>query len=135
MLRKFGLVVVISVCIAGCSTLQNIQKAVEVGTASITNPVTKERLNQLESAAILVFSALDGWKQACIAGAIPDNCKSQIAVVQIYTKQIPPYLAQLRTFVKNNDQVNAVTVFNTLNSLISSVRAKAANNGITITGS
>jgi len=132
MFRKIAIVLTLSFSLGGCSTLQGIVNAVEIGTTSIANPITKERLNQLENVAILVFSALDGWKRACVNGVIPASCKAQIAQVQVYTRQIPPYLNQLRVFVRTNDQVNAITVFNNVTGLISTVRAQAANHGVTI---
>jgi len=132
MLRKISLVLALSLSLGGCAAIQNIQTAVEVGTASIANPVTKDRLNRLENIAILVFTGLNSWRQACINGAIPVSCKAQIDSVQFYTKQIPPYLTQLRAFVKSGDQINAVTVFNNVTALITTVKARASANGVTI---
>lgn len=132
MLRKLSLVLAVSLSLGGCAALQKIETAVSVGTTSIANPVTRERLNQLENIAILVFSGLDGWKQACINGAIPASCKAQIASVQVYTRKIPPYLIQLRLFVKNNDQVNAIVVYNNVMDLISTVKAQAATSGVNL---
>lgn len=138
MLRKLSIVLALSLSLGGCAALQNavttVETAVGIGTASVANPVTKERLNQIENAAIIVFTALNGWKQACVSGAIPASCKAQIAAVQVYTRKIPPYLAQLRVFVKTNDQVNAVVVFNNVTQIISTVRTQAAANGVTIGG-
>ena len=134
MFRKISLVLALSAALvgAGCSTIQNIKTAVDVGTASVVNPVTKERLNQMENVAILVFTGLDSWKQTCINGTIPASCKAQIASVQVYTRQIPPYLTQLRAFVKSGDQINAVTVYNNVMNLIATVKAQAASSGVTI---
>jgi hypothetical protein len=136
-MRKLALVL-LCVALGGCAQLQadwqKFTNAVAVGTASITNPVTKEREYQIENASMLVFSALKAWKDTCAKGLINSNCKAQIAAVQVYTKQIPPYLAQLRQFVDANDQVNAVSVFNTLTDLIATVKSQAASAGVSVGG-
>jgi len=132
MFRKISLVLALSLSLGGCAGLQNIKTAVEVGTTSIVNPITRDRLNQLENIAILVFTGLNSWRQACIDGTIPASCKGQIESAQVYTRKIPPYLTQLRAFVKSGDQVNAITVYNNVMNLITTVKAQAAANGVTI---
>lgn len=131
-MRKIILAVALSLSLAGCGTLQNIQTALQIGTASIANPVTKERLNQIESAITLVFAGLQTWKHSCQQGLLPPSCRDQIAQVQVYTRRLPPYLTQLRTFVRTNDQVNAVVVFNSIVDLVGTVKAQAAAGGVTI---
>ena len=137
MIRKLAIATTLSISLAfgGCQFFGNLETALQVGTTSISNPVTKDRLDQLEQVAVLVFTGLKAWKQSCINGVIPQTCKQQIAAVQVYTRQIPPYLAQLRVFVKTNDQINAIVLFNDITSLIGTVRTQAAAGGINITGS
>jgi hypothetical protein len=113
----------------GCSTLQNIGAAISIGTTSVADPVTPTRLNQLESTLTVVFAGLSTWRTTCLQGVLPPACKSQIAAVQVYTRQIPPYLTQLRAFVKSGDQINAVTMFNNIGTLIATVKAQAAAGG------
>ncbi len=140
MIRKLAIAATLSLSLAlgGCGTLGNTLAGVGTAltglplTTSIANPITKDRLNQLEQAAVLVFTGLNAWKQSCINGVIPATCKAQIAVVQTYTRQIPPYLAQLRLFVKNNDQVNAAILFDNIISLIRTAQSQAAANGVVI---
>jgi hypothetical protein len=131
-MKRIILALTLSLSLAGCATIQAIQTAVELGTASIANPVTKTRLYQMENAIILVFAGLNTWKKSCAQGLINPDCKAQITEAQVYTRQIPPYLAQLRTFVKTNDQVNATVVFNSIVDLVGTVKAKAAAGGVTI---
>jgi hypothetical protein len=133
-MRKLILCAVLALGLAGCSTLDNIKTAISLGTASVTNPVTKTRLNQIESAATIVFAGLGAWKKSCQQGLLPETCKQQIAEVQVYTRQIPPYLTQLRGFVKNNDQVNATIVFNQVTQIIAQVKSQAASSGVSIGG-
>jgi hypothetical protein len=131
-MKRIILALTLSVALAGCATIQAIETAVELGTASIANPVTKTRLNQMEKAVILVFAGLNTWKDLCARGQINVECKDQIGEAQVYTRQIPPYLTQLRVFVKTNDQVNAALVFNSVIDIIGTVKAKAAAGGVAI---
>ena len=133
------LALLLSLSLAGCATpfgttLKNIGTAISVGTTSIANPVTPTRLNQMESAITLVFAGLNAWRTSCIQGVIPASCRQQIAAVQVYTRQIPPYLTKLRVFVKTNDQVNAIAAFNSLADLVDTIKAQAAAGGAPIGG-
>lgn len=131
-IKSLFAVVLLSVSLGGCLTFAELGTAFQLGSASITNPVTKTRLNQMESAVTIVFAGLGAWKKSCVEGLLPESCKQQIAVVQVYTRQIPPYLTQLRTFVKTNDQINATVVFNNLTSLIGTVKTQAAASGVNV---
>lgn len=131
-MRKVFLALTLALSLAGCATFKNIETAVQLGTASIANPVTPTRLNQMESAITIVFAGLNAWKKTCQDGLIPASCRQQINSVQVYTRQIPPYLNQLRTFVRNNDQINATVVFNNVTGLIGTIKSQAAANGVNI---
>jgi hypothetical protein len=134
-MRKLLLALTLAASLAGCSTLSNIETAIELGTASIANPVTRTRLDQMESGIKLVFIGLKTWKTQCDNGnlvGIEPNCKEDIGAVQVYTRQVPPYLRQLRTFVKTNDQVNATVVWNQLFEIINIVKTEAAKGGVKV---
>lgn len=131
-------VALVALSLAGCAgipglpSLQSIETAVQLGTASVANPVTPERMDQAENALVLVFTGLNAWKASCKNGVIPPGCRDQIAAVQVYTRKLPPLLKELRGFVRNNDQVNAFVAFNTFSSLIGTVRTQAAQSGVQI---
>lgn len=118
--------------IPGLPSLQSIETAVKLGTASVDNPVTPARLEQAENALVLVFTGLNAWKASCKNGVIPPSCRDQIASVQVYTRKMPPILAELRVFVRKNDQVNAFIAFNTFSNLVATVKTQAAQNGVEI---
>jgi hypothetical protein len=135
-MKRIILVLTLSVVLAGCANtmaeLKAVETAFQLGTASVANPVTKDRLNQMESAVTLVFAGLEGWKKSCAQALLPPACKDQIGEVQVYTRQLTPYLVQIRTFVKTNDQVNAGVVWNNVVNLISTVKTQAAAGGVVI---
>lgn len=133
-MKKFLAVALVAVSLGGCAQLQALQSAIQIGTATVANPVTPDRLFQMENAAQLIFVGLNTWKTSCKQGVLPVSCKTQIAQVQVYTRQIPPYLTQLRVFVKNNDQINAQVVFNQIGGLISTVKAQAAQASVPLGG-
>lgn len=126
-MRKLLAACLIAFTLSGCAALQNLQDIVSIGTASYSNPVTKERLRKIEAGVSIVFTGLNTWKQSCAQGLINVTCKDQIAAVQVYTRKLPPYLTQLREFVKNDDQVNAIVVYNNIMKIVSTVKAQAAS--------
>lgn len=134
-MKKYLVIGLVAFNLSGCASLPSlhtIETLVQLGSASIANPVTKKRLYQIESAITVVFVGFNTWKDQCKRGTIPASCRDQIDHVQIFTRQLPPYLKQLRTFVKTNDQVNAVVVFNQITETISAVKSAAAVNNIKI---
>lgn len=137
-IRRFIAVAALSIALAaplgGCQFFKNLETFTELGTASAQNPITEQRLQLIQKAAIVVFEGLNAWRDACEAGTINATCREQIRAVQVYSKQIPPYLAQLRKFVRNNDQVNAGVIWTQVTDLIGIVKGKAAEGGINIGG-
>jgi hypothetical protein len=114
---------VLSLALAGCSSIQ-------LPSLSGANPITKPMLYEAEQSAVVLFAGLNAYKQTCAKGAIPVSCKSTILKIQGYTRQIPPYLKQVRAFVRNNDQVNAATAYAALSDLIATAKSVAAQNGV-----
>ncbi len=131
-MRKIIFAIALTLSLGGCASLQNIETAVQLGTASVANPITKTRLDQMESAVTIVFAGLRAWKTSCQQGLIPATCRNQIYQVQVFTRQVPIYLTQLRKFVKTNDQVNAIVVYNNLTGLIGAIKSQAAANGVVV---
>ena len=130
-MRKIIAVTLLTLSLGGCAgmSLEKLQTVAHLGTASVANPVTRERLAAIEQSVTVVFAGLNTWKRLCVAGRINVDCKAQIGAVQVYTRQIPPYLTRLRTFVKTNDQVNAMVVFNQLTDILGDVKSMAARSG------
>lgn len=124
----FAIMGLVALPVGGCALLETVS----VATKSIDNPVTKTDLYNLENAMIVAFAGLETYRRACLAGAADVNCRSNIRKIQIYTRQIPPILSGLRTFVKNNDQVNAVVAYRTVQTLIANFKAAAAANNVEV---
>lgn len=109
--------------LAGLGGCAQLQQATTFVTTGVTNPITKTQLYEAENSAVVVFAGLNAWKQSCVQGALPPSCKDNIRTVQVYTRQIRALLPTLRNFVRQNDQVNAPIVYNTILDLITKVKA------------
>src|SRR5882757_4077823 len=131
-MRKIILVLTLSLGLAGCAQLQMVTEGISLATKSIANPVTKAEEAQVELALDTAVQALLTYKRACIAGSADKNCKANIAQIQAYTRQVPALVSQLRTFVDNNDQINATVVYNQLTALYTNVKGAAAGLGVSL---
>lgn len=130
-MRKIALALVLALSLGGCA---NLRDAVSIGTASVQNPVTRDRLYALEVGVDTVIIGLNAYRKECLAGRVDVNCKQNIRLVQPYVAQLPPLLTRLRRFVKTNDQVNAVSAFNELAGALGDAKGVAAQYGIKLPG-
>ena len=131
-MKKIALVLVMALSLGGCGTLGNIGTGISLVTKSVTNPVTKQEEAQIELSIDAALAVLRGYKQACIQGTADKSCRANIAAIQRYTRQMPPLIAQLRGFVDNNDQVNAVVVYNQLTALYTNFKTSAGQLGYNV---
>lgn len=131
-MRKIVAVVMLAVALGGCAQLQTVGTGISLITKSVTNPVTENELYQIEASVSIVVKALVTYRRACIAGNADVNCRANIAAIQPYTKEVPIYLAQLRRFVRDNDQVNAATAYNTLTTLLTNAKSTAVRLGVNL---
>lgn len=129
-MRKYLAVALVALSLGGCAQLSAVSGGLSLITKTIQNPVTNQELFEIEASARVLVEALLVYRRACIAGSADKNCRANIEAVQPYTKQIDPLLVQLRLFVKNDDQINAVVIYNRLTSLYTTVKSSAAQLGI-----
>jgi len=131
-MRKIIIAITLSLSLAGCAELQAISGGISLATKSITNPVTKDEEAQVELAIDAAVAVLRGYKRACIQGTADKMCRANIKAIQGYTRQMPPLIAQLRGFVDNNDQLNAVVVYNQLVGLYTNFKNAAGSLGYNV---
>lgn len=119
---------------SGCASVERAFGVIGTLTATISNPVTPDMLYSAENAAIIVFAGLSEYRRSCIAGTVPAvagrTCGKIIRQTQTYTRRVPGLLVDLRKFVRTNDQINAIVVYNTVQALIASAHSVAAKNNI-----
>jgi hypothetical protein len=131
-MRRLILALTLSFSLAGCATFDAVTQGISLATKSIANPVTKTEEAQIELALDTAVKLLKVYKQACVQGSADVHCRDNIAQIQAYTRQIPPLVAQLRTFVDNNDQINASVVYNQLTALYTNIKASALGLGVNL---
>lgn len=131
-MRKVALALILSLSLGACAQLQAVTSGISLATKTITNPVTKTEEAQVELALDTAVQALLAYRKACIAGTADKNCRTNIAQIQAYTRQIPPLVAQLRSFVDNNDQINASVVYNQLTALYTNLKSAATQLGVNL---
>jgi len=130
--KRIFLAIIVSLSLAGCASMQAITDGLSLVTASVTNPVTPIKEAQIELALNSAVKVLLTYKRACAAGGADVNCRDNIRQIQVYTRQIKPMVAQLRTFVDNNDQVSAIDAYNELKTLYTNMKAAAASLGVSL---
>jgi hypothetical protein len=131
-MRKIILALTLSLSLAGCAQLQAITGGLSLATASVTNPVTQTKEAEIELAVDSAIQLLKAYKKACVQGTADVHCRANIGQIQAYTRQMTPLVAQLRAFVDNNDQVNAVVVYNQLAALYATMKSAASSLGVSL---
>lgn len=135
-MRKLLIVLALAlpVGLGGCAALDPNGKSIFRGgssfTASIDNPVTPKRLYQVEQGLIAVTEGLLVYKRSCIRQVIDQSCRGVIAQIQVYTRQVRQLLPRLRAFVRANDQVNAIKVYNEVQGIVADINSKRAAAGV-----
>jgi len=118
--------IALSLTLGGCITVGD---AISVVTTDVKNPVTPTMLYNAENAMIVAVSGLVAYKRACIAKLIDRSCRAVVVQLQGYTRKAKPILVELRVFVRNNDQVNAIKAYNVVTRLIANFKQTAARAG------
>lgn len=131
-MKRIVIVLALTLSLGACAQLQTLQNVAKFATATITNPVTKEMEAQIELGFDAALQILLSYRRACIAGTADVNCRRNIEIIQPYTRQAKPLIAQLRSFVDNNDQVNATVAYNQLVALYGNLKRSAAEVGMNI---
>lgn len=120
------LVIVLSLTLGACAG-QSIFAPI---TTSIPNPVTPNMLYDVENGLTVAVTGMIAYKRLCVAKAIDQSCRGVVQTLQGYTRRAKPILVSLRGFVRNNDQVNAITAYQTIQQLLAAFQSTAALNGV-----
>lgn len=131
-MKKYLAIAMVALTLGGCAQLQAISGGLSLVTKSVTNPVTENELYQIEASMQILMTGLVTYRRQCLAGNADKNCRANIEAIQPYTKEVPVYLAQLRTFVKNNDQINAANTYNLLVALYGNAKDTAVRLGVKV---
>jgi hypothetical protein len=130
-MRKIVLALALSLSLAGAGCAPQLAM-LSAATKTIDNPVTKNDLFQIEASIKLVTTGLKTYRRLCLQDAVDKNCRSNIEAIQPYSSQVYPLLAELISFVRTNDQVNAIVVYKRLVNIYTSITTEAAARGISL---
>lgn len=119
-MRKVALALVVAVSLGGCASIQKITSALQ----QTSTYVSKENLYYAENAAIVMFAGLNTYRRSCVQNLIPQSCRQTIGRIQVYTRRIPPALAELRVFVRAGSP-NAIGAYNLVITLIDAAKGEA----------
>ena len=133
-MRKLMLIFPVLLLLGGCAGLAESVIGLPNGilTQSVQNPVSKDTLFRVESGLRVVVAGLQTYKNYCNTRPVGDKCDAVVQQLQAYSRQARPMVAQLRVFVRRNDQVNARVVFTTLKALFAEFQALATREGIPV---
>jgi hypothetical protein len=130
---KIAMVSLAALALAACSVTDATTSLLSGGlnpVASVQNPVTTKQLYQAENTLTVAATALVAYRRSCLRGDIDQKCRAIVAGIQKYTRPAQAAIVSLRGFLRSNDQVNAVKVYNELRDLIASVQSTMSANNI-----
>jgi len=138
------LIILFVLQLGGCAALDSGGTSILKGGTSITAPVanvTPRMVNDIENGAQAAVAGLVGYRRLCIAKTIDRSCRDTIATIQTYTRQLcsafdanhqcaAGIIIDLRRFVAQNDQVNAIAAYKLIQQLIAGVQATRTAAGV-----
>lgn len=130
-MRKLLLTTCLAFSLAGCGN-QSILTGGNCITCDIPNVITMDELYKAENGLIVVEVGMNTYKSLCREGVIPDSCEGILIKLKKYNKIGRTLLKSVRSFVKQNDQINAVIVFGQLKQLILQLQGEATAAGVQI---
>lgn len=136
-MKRFLIVPILALSLAGCAGFPDLTKSVLVGggsiTATVQNPVTREQQAAIEASYQLTASAALSYARLrrCKVGeaASVANLCSQWPVVQklqAYNRVAYKAIVQLRGFMDRNQTISAIGAFNEAQAALSAFKSTAA---------
>lgn len=130
-MKRLLILCAVALTLGGCAQLASELVGFDV-EASANNPVTPDRLLKAEQAGRLAMAGMLTYRRLCILKKIDRSCRDTIAEIQGYSRQLCTsyvggrctvgVLADIRTFVRANDQVSAIKAFNLARDLMHDIQ-------------
>lgn len=120
---KYALVIALGLSVAGCESLSAL-------TGSVRNPVTRSDFAVAEASYGAVLVGARGYKAACAAKEIPRTCRAIVVKLRYAEDKAYKAIVRARTFIINNPQINASSIFTAAKDAIADFRLIATNNGV-----
>lgn len=142
-MKRLLILCAVALALAGCAALDSTGKSVFQGGASLTAPVqnvTPQMVSDIEEGAKVVTAGLVAYRRACIRKTIDQSCRDTITSIQTFTRPLctefvdkhctAGVIADLRRFVAQNDQVNAIATLNLARQLIMNIQSARSAKGV-----
>jgi hypothetical protein len=126
-MRKTFLALALIIPLTGCAGLAD---GFKFATASVENPVTPAMMYDVENGLRVATAGLLTYRRLCILKKVDVHCRANIEKIQVYSRAAKPVLVNLRAYVRDNDQVNAISAFNTLRQIIADINTAKAAAGV-----
>lgn len=136
-------VVILALMASGCALFDTGGLSVFQGGTSLTastQNVTPRMVNDIEEGAKAVTAGLVAYRRACIRKQVNASCRETIVSIQRFTRPLctefvnkrcaEGVIADLRRFVAQNDQVNAIATLNLARQLIMNIQSTRAAKGV-----
>lgn len=137
-MKRYLAIFVVALSLGGCAgTVERIAEST-LGlpegalTEQYNNPITWQMSAQIQQGLRVVVAGLRTHKRLCERSVLPPSCVDDVNRLQGYVRDARPVIAELRVFVKKNDQVNARLAFNTVVGIIKTLRQDAVRSGVPI---
>lgn len=134
-MKKLFAALLLTASLSACAGIPDFQRSILQGGLSVTqpiqNPVTPAMLYDIENGARAAGAGLIAYRRLCIQKKVDRSCRGVIEGIQPYTRALcsasasgrctAGLIADLRRFVRQNDQVNAVEAFNAARRLLGQI--------------
>jgi len=119
-MKRISVIFALSIALAGCA-----------GIGSVTNPVTRTDLVSAESAYGVALSAAVGYRKLCADKAIARaTCAPVVLKLQRADQKVQVALKNLRSFVRDNPTVDAISLVTAVKDAVSDFQVIASANGV-----
>lgn len=117
------LVLVLALILGGCGGFNPF--------GSIDNPLSPNRLAQVESAYGIALSAAVSYKRACAQRIIARaTCTPIVRVLQSYDRRAQVAIRAARTFVRNNPRLDATSIITNASLAVQTFQQAQAQYGV-----
>lgn len=118
-----ALLLVLALPLAGCAGDSILRGGTSI-IASTENPITSDRLFQIEATFDIAVKAAKAYRRSCLRKALPQSCREIVEYIRpLASTARRTLLPRLRAYVRDNDQVNAIKVFFELKGLVEDIKA------------
>lgn len=123
-------VMLLSLALAGCGTIKSVLQGGTSVFTSVTNPVSRTNLAEVESAYGVLLTAAVAYRNACAQKLIAATCRPAVVQLQFANRKAHGAIIAARNFVKNNPTLSALSLIGIAGQAVSDFQSVAYVNGV-----